>query len=228
MENNIETYSLHDSIINNGNFKNNKFALEHEMLLSKLNDYTIAYDVNEYLWRADVNRGHELIKAIYQIIPSETKHIFMLYTNISHKYHLARMTQNLWAYPNSTLVNQYLPLMLEQLTWATNSHLIELPLNPNFEHLTQNNDFNDPYYYQDYHDSQLFSQTTLINYRTIMSNDLTPIPIKPNINKKKFTDLTNYNRQIYQLENKILTQGLTRQLQDDCKRLNQLKQKLHT
>ena len=222
MKNTLISHVLNRKVLRLGPTKRYPgLSFDNNILISELNDYNTAYNVKRYLFKVDHDRGKAIVHGLYELIPLKTKHIFMLYTNTVSGLNMIRMTQNIWAFQSDAEADQFMPEMLEQLSWAKGSHLVELPLNPNFDSMYWIDDFVDPYIYSDFR--KILSKTAM-RYHLIEHKNLRPIDFKPGMNLTDVTKYSNYNKQVYNIESTIIASGLSKYTDDECERLKKRKE----
>lgn len=218
MENTLISHVLNQKVVRLGPTSTySGLSFDNNILISELNDYDMIYNVESYLFRADTDHGKSVIRGLYDLIPENTEHIFVLYTNTIKSINLTRIIQNIWAFKSDQEVDQFMPEMIEQLSWAKSSHLIELPYEPDFAANNWIENFVDPYYYVDY--QKILNQTNM-RYHLINEKQLKQLVFKPSMSFADFTRYDTYNHQVYEAEKKLVNRGLSKYINDECVRLN--------
>lgn len=194
----LESYSLNRKVLHLGpNTKRSGFVFENNILISELNSYELIYNVNQYLFKANVAKSKTIIQAIYGLLSVKTKHVFLLYTNDIKSGNLSRITQNIWAFDSDAMANRFLSEMIEQVSWAKHSHLLELPINPDFSSPKWLDQFIDPYYYLDY---QPILSRNHYHYHSRSLTALTKLKFPKAVSLSEFKRITKYNQHLYDME----------------------------
>lgn len=122
---------------------------ESDMLIGLGNCYELVYASSHFLFHCNQSHGADFIKAVYNAVPEKTRYLYLLYTNTFHGMQLGRVMQALWAFPDKKTVLKYLGEMEEMCNEASHSHLIKLPIKPDFDAPNWIDQFIDPNYSND-------------------------------------------------------------------------------
>ena len=170
LESTLDTYSIKRNfldIANNSSNFNHQHG-ERTMIISAANNYDVSYNNHDSLFRAGHDKGNCFIKALYETIPTKTKVMYLLYTNIFTVNHSSRMMQDLWAFPSKKEADKFIDEMTDMEKWVTNSHLIKLPVKLNFVDTKWIASLHDPHYADDRYK---FVENYLANHSLGQHND---------------------------------------------------------
>lgn len=190
------------------------------LLIAELNDYDCANLSNQYIWHIDNSQGSATLNALMQIIPSKTEYLYILYTNSAKGNRLIRMTQDVWAFPNSKTVSQFFSDMISELNDVQHSHLLAI-------NLAQGNvseQLIDYYYFNDY--SALANKGERYALLSSQANNISHLPY--DITPEQFQQVTLYQKHLFEHDAKIIKSGLTNQLRKENKNLIQQRHKLRS
>lgn len=186
-----------------------------EMLISEANDYRNVYGVNMHLLKSDNAQGQNLIRSIYNLVPNKTEYIYMLYTNSVKGIHLVRMMQHIWAFRSIDEVQKFMAEMIDQLSWAKNSHIVALPLEADITQHNLSQTYVDPYYYVDAAPILKRFGKDLSAYQSADTPE--PLEITPDLTVDQFEQRLQYNQALFEVVNAMATEGISKTM------LNQLK-----
>lgn len=122
---------------------------ESDMLIGVGNCYELSYASSHFLFHCNQAHGMAFIRAAYSVVPKDTKYLYLLYTNNFHGMRLGRVMQALWAFPDKKTALKYLGEMEAMCSEASHSHLIKLPIEPDFDAPNWIDQFIDPNYSND-------------------------------------------------------------------------------
>lgn len=196
-------------------------AYRNNLFISEANDYTKSYAANEYLLKADTTQGQKLIRSLYNVVPDGTEYIYMLYTNTIHGINLNRMVQHIWAFPSIAEVSKFLSEMIEELSWANNSHLVQLPVRTDLHNIKDQ--FIDQYYYNDF---KPILHKTNSTFSVMETTKLAPVELKAGMTIDQVGKIADYNSTVFNLATKVLHTGLTKAISSECERLVERRSKL--
>lgn len=220
----LEDYQVEHRVLPTSSKSSGRGAVyKHNIFISATNDYDIAYNANQYLFKSDNTNGQRLIRSMYNLISKKAEYIYVLYTNTVTGTNLTRMLQHIWAFPSANEVAKFLPEMLEQLDWAKNSHIISLPLESDLgSHISQS--FIDPYYYKDCID--IFRRINGIN-STLQIKRVKFVPFVKNMTFTMFNKALKYNRNTFDLQESLLQTSADNINNKMINRLAQLEQQYY-
>ena len=151
LEPTLDNYSIKRKFLNIANDSSSvrRNHGERTMIISAANSYDVSYDNHDSLFRAGHEKGNYFIEALYEAIPTKTKVMYLLYTNIFAINHASRMMQDLWAFPSQKEANKFMDEMKDAEKLVPYSHLIKLPVRLNFIGTKWIASLHDPHYDDD-------------------------------------------------------------------------------
>lgn len=193
-------------------------ALYANLLIAEVNDYDCANLANQYLWHIDTAKGTATWNAIRAIIPPKYSYLYITYTNCLKGNRFIRMTQNVWAFPNTNIAEQYLPDIIAELQLVPHSHLLKVELND--QHNLQEK-LIDYYYFND--NTALAKRGA--RYRSLaQTKAITKLPT--NISLKQFKHIYHYQERLFKYQINVIKSGLTHKNRVENKILNNQRKKL--
>lgn len=193
-------------------------ALYANLLIAEINDYDCANLSNQYLWHIDTPKGTATWNAVKAVIPPKNRYLFITYTNSLKGNRLIRMTQNVWAFPNMSVAEEYLPEMIADVLQVSHSHLLYIELD---NQLNLQKQLLDYYYFDDYKD--------LLNrggHYQLLTTQAKAIDLTEPLTTEQFKQLYNYQKRLFTHQAQIIQSGLNKATRIENKSLIKQRKKL--
>lgn len=181
------------------------------LFIAEVNDYDCANLSDQYIWRSDSVKGQATVNAVVDMLPKNTKYLYILYTNSLKGNRLIRMTQEAWAFPDIETAKSFFKQMVQEINVVAHSHLIGIKLTKS--HLQ--NKLIDYYYFND--------NEALVNngerYALLATQAKVIDKLPKNITFEQYEKITEYHKQLFEHNISIIQSGLTKKLRQENKEL---------